>query len=62
MAGFTQEDIAKQLNMSVAMFNYCENGKRHFTSEREKLIMKILNKKLPDLKIEDVFPVNDEVK
>lgn len=57
MAGYTQEDIAKKLKMSVAMFNYCENGKRRFTHDREKHILEILHMKLPELKLEDVFPV-----
>ena len=57
MAGYTQEEIANLINISTAMYNYCENGKRSFTNEKEALIFDALKQKIPTLTLEELFPI-----
>lgn len=59
MAGYTQEDIAKLLGISAAMYNYCENGKRIFAAESEEKIFNTLKKKIPSLTMEELFPIDE---
>lgn len=60
MAGYTQEEISKHLGISKSLYVYCENGIRTFTQERKNIVYQLLKKKIPDLKIEDVFPMFEE--
>jgi len=60
MAGYTQEDFAKILGIDRTAYVYKENGSRKFTDDEKQLIYKELKKKLPNLKIEEVFPVLED--
>ena len=59
MAGFTQEDLARLLGISRLSFILKENGERRFTESQEHMIFSYLKEKLPDLKKEDVFPIEE---
>lgn len=60
MAGFTQEELAKLLGISRLSFILKENGERRFTGSQEETIFALLKEKLPDLTMEEVFPVELE--
>lgn len=60
MAGYTQEELADLLGMSRVMYCYCENGQRRFGSQQKEAIFNFLKEKLPDLTMEEVFPVELE--
>ena len=58
MAGFTQEDIANLFGYSRVNYTYKENNQKLLSAEERKKLFKILKKKLPSLKYEEVFPVD----
>lgn len=60
MAGFIQEDLASLLKISRPAFNMKENGINKFTPEEKEIIFTTLKEKIPNLKIEDVFPLLEE--
>lgn len=61
IADLKQDEMANQLGISTTLYCYIENGTRSLTREREKEIYKILEHKLkdklPNLKFEDIFPI-----
>lgn len=56
MCGYAQEDIAKHLGCSRALYSYKENEVRSFTDKEKEKIYKLLRKKIPDLTMEKLFP------
>lgn len=61
IAGLSQEEIAKELGISRVMYTYKENKKSLISHLEKKQIFEILKDrlkdKLPNLKFEDVFPI-----
>ena len=56
MAGLTQEDIANHLGYSRVNYTYKENDQKLLSYEERKKIHKLLKRKLPNLKYDDLFP------
>lgn len=58
MAGYTQEDIAKALGIHRPYYTLKENGSK-FTQEQRKIILKLLQRKIPSLTMEELFPIDE---
>lgn len=58
MAGFTQEDMAKILGVHRPYYTLKENGNK-FTREQKVVILKLLKKKIPNLTMEELFPIDE---
>ena len=58
MAGLTQEDMAEAIQVNRPYYTLKENGNK-FSTEQTKTIFRVLKKKLPSLKYEEVFPVDE---
>lgn len=55
MCGLTQEEMGKCIGSSRVMYVCKENGKYKFSAQDRELILEKLRKKIPKLKMEDVF-------
>ena len=56
MAGFTQEDLANHLGYSRVNYTYKENDQKLLSYDERKKIHKLLKRKLPNLKYDELFP------
>lgn len=60
MCGYTQEDMPSLIGCSSReMYSYKENGKYKFSNDEMKKIYRLFKKKIPSIKMEDLFP--DEI-
>lgn len=58
MAGLTQEDMAEHLGYSRVYYSYKENDIARFNLAERKTIFRLLKKSLPELKMDELFPIN----
>lgn len=58
MAGYTQEKIAQQIGISRLSYVLKENGDKRFSQDQEKAIFEVLKEKVPELTMEELFPIN----
>lgn len=59
LAGYTQEEFSSLLGISRVMYCYKETGTRAFSEEERKRILHHLNKKIPSLTMEELFPIGE---
>lgn len=55
MAGLTQEEMAKELNMSVVSYRLKETGAREFTHNEMKKFVKVIQTVDPMVSMDDIF-------
>ena len=55
MCGATQEDFARLLGVTRLTYIHKENGVRTFSNAEQELIIKEINKKMPEITIDEIF-------
>ena len=55
MAGFTQEEMSKALNIAVSSYNLKETGKREFTHSEMVAFVNKINTINPTITMDDIF-------
>lgn len=58
MAGYTQEKLAQLIGISRLSYILKENGDKRFSQGQEKAIFEVLQEKIPELTMEELFPIN----
>jgi len=55
MSGLTQEEMAKELNMSLASYRLKESGAREFTQKEMINFVKVIQTIDPMITLDDIF-------
>lgn len=58
MAGYTQEDMAKTINIGRMTYIKKEKDITNFSFNEKQIIFSKLKEKLPTLTMEELFPIN----
>lgn len=55
MLNMTQTDIASEIGIALTSYSHKETGKREFTQNEMVQITKIIQEKIPDVTMDDIF-------